>query len=386
MIPLKYNIGNLKARSVSTAMSILGIGVVIAVMLSMMALYNGVQKATTSNASRSLMMILREGAQAESTSWVSKDAFRIIRSLGGIAKGANGQPLVSPEIVINFKIPKKNDNKGSNIVVRGVTPAAFEIRPYVKLVEGQMFRPDSSEVIVSRRIRSRFQNMEVGDTFQFGPQQWRVAGVFEAPDTAYDSEMWGDANYIGQARKRDAYSSVFVQTVDQAGFDSVKSSIVNDNRLKQKVRSEKQYYEEQSTGILGIVILVGIVTFFMMIAATLATMNTMFTAIAARKRELATLRAIGFKRRTVILAVVIESAAIALVGGIVGVILALPVNTISTGTVNWQTFSEVAFNFAVDAKIAAFGLVLALVAGVIGGVLPAIGAARMPITRALREV
>ena len=386
MIPLKYNVGNLKARGVATGMSILGIGVVIAVMLSMMALYNGVQKATTSNASTSLMMILREGAQAEVTSWVNKDAYRIIRSLQGIGKNGNGQPLVSPEIVIAFKIPKIDDNKGSNVIVRGVTPAAFEIRPYVKIVDGRMFRPDSNEIIVSRRINKRFKNTNVGDSFQFGPQRWNVVGVFEAPDTAYDSEMWGDANYIGQARKRDAYSSVLLQPVDRAGFESVKAAIVGDNRLKLKVRNENQYYQEQSNGILGIVILVGIVTFFMMIGAVLATMNTMFTSVATRKRELATLRAMGFKRRSVIFAIVVESAFVAFLGGVVGVLLSLPVNLISTGTVNWQTFSEVAFNFRVDAALAGLGVALAVVAGVIGGLLPAISAARMPITRALREV
>lgn len=379
MIPLKYNIQNLRARSVSTLMSILGIGIVIAVMLSMMALYNGVQKATTTSGSKDNIMVLREGAQAEVSSWVTKEAYRIIRSLPGIQK-------VSPEIVIAFKIPKKDDPKGSNVIVRGVTPDAFALRPYVRLVQGRMFRPDSNEVIVARRIRDRFNNTDVGDTFKFGPQPWNVVGVFDAAGTAFASEIWADVDYLGQARKRNAYSSLLIRPQDRAAFESIEAAIKNDNRLKLQVKSEYQYYVEQTNGLLGIVILVFIVTAFMIAAAILATMNTMFTAVSSRKRELATMRAIGYKRRTIVLAMVVESAFVALLGGLAGVLLALPVNLISTGTVNWQTFSEVAFNFDVDAFVAGVGIILAVISGVIGGLIPAITAARMPITKALREI
>jgi putative ABC transport system permease protein len=386
MIPLKYNIGNLKARKVSTLMSILGIGTVIAVMLAMMGLNNGVRKATTSSGSKDNLMVMREGAQAEMSSWVNKDAYRIIRALPGIEKGSNGQPLVGPEIVIGFKIPKKDNPKGANVIVRGVTPASFTLRPVVKLIEGRMFRPGVNEVIVSRRVRDRFMNTSVGDTFRFGPGTWSVVGVFEAKGTAFDSEMWADVDYLGQARKRNAYSSLLVKPVDRAAYESIKASIAGDNRLKLLVKSEYQYYADQTNGFVGIAVLVGIVTFFMVIGAVLATMNTMFNAVASRKRELATLRALGFHRRTVIASVVAESAVVALLGGLAGVLLALPVNMISTGTINWQTFSEVGFNFNVDLRVAMTGLIIAVVAGVIGGLFPAVGAARLPITRALREI
>src|SRR5258705_9394356 len=180
MIPIKYNIQSLRARGVSTVMSIFGIGIVIAVMLSMMALYNGVWKATIAFGSKDAMMVLREGAQAEISSWVTKEAYRIIRALPGIQKDDKGQPLISPEIVIAFKIPKKDDPKGSNVNARGVTQNAFLMRPYVRLVQGKMFRPGTNEIIVARRIRDRFINMDVGDTFKFGPQTWNVVGVFDA--------------------------------------------------------------------------------------------------------------------------------------------------------------------------------------------------------------
>lgn len=385
MIPLRYNYGNLRARATSTLMSIFGIGVVIAVMLSMMALDNGVTKATVSSGSKENLMVMREGSEAELSSWVTKDQTAIIRSMPGVAK-SNGRPLVSPELVIVFKLPKVDNPKGSNVIVRGVTPAAFEIRPYVKLIEGRMFRPAVNEIIVARRIRDRFLNCHIGDTFRFGPQEYRVVGVFEAGGTAFDSEIWADADFLGLARKRTQYSSVLVRPVDKAAYESLKASIQNDNRLKLAAKSEYQYYEDQTRGILGIKILVGIVTMFMLFGAILGTANTMFSAIASRTRELATLRALGFKRRTLLVSVVLESALVALLGGLAGVLLSLPVNGISTGTTNWNTFSEVAFNFTIDPPLAMRAIMIALVAGVVGGLLPAISAARMPITRALREI
>ncbi len=386
MIPLKYNIQNLKARGLPTLMSILGIGIVIAVMLSMMALYNGVKKATTTSASKDAMMVLREGSQAEVSSWVTKEAYRIIRSLPGIQKDSKGQPLISPEIVIAFKIAKKDNPKGSNVIVRGVTQNAFAMRPYVHLVQGRMFRPGTSEVIIARRIRDRFLNTDLGDTFKFGPQQWNVVGIFDAPNSAFASEIWADVDFLGQARKRTAPSTLLVKPVDHAAFESIKAAIKNDNRLKLQVKTESQYYEEQTNGLLGIVILVFIVALFMIAAAILATMNMMFAAVSSRKKELATMRAIGYKRRQILLAIVIESAFVAFLGGVAGVLLALPVNFISTGTMNWQTFSEVAFNFDVDRGVALMGVALAVVSGVIGGLIPAATAARMPIVQALREI
>ncbi|HEV7572226.1 MAG TPA: ABC transporter permease [Thermoanaerobaculia bacterium] len=385
MVPLKYNIGNLKARRVSTLMTILGIGVVIAVMISMMALQNGVHSAVVSSGSKDNLMVMREGAAAELSSWITKDAFRIIRALPGIAKEGNA-PLISPELVIIFKIPKKDDPKGSNVLVRGVTPMAFTMRPYVKIIDGRMFRPGVNEVIVARRIRDRFVNTGIGDSFKFGAQTYNVVGVFDAQGTAFDSEMWCDADFLGQARKRDGYSSLIVRPTDRDAYESIKAAIKGDNRLKLEVTSEYQYYADQTTGLAGIVILVAIVTFFMTIGAILGTMNTMFSALASRGRELATLRALGFKRRTILLSVIIESAFVALLGGIAGLILALPINAISTGTTNFQTFSEVAFNFRVDGHVALNGILIALIAGIIGGVLPALRAARMPITTALREI
>lgn len=386
MIPLKYNAGNLKARRLATLMTILGIAVVIAVMLSMIALYNGVVTQFVSSGSSDLILVMDEGSDAELSSRVPKDAIDVMRALPGVAKSADGQPLVVPQLVILFKLPKKDNPKGSNITMRGVTPKVFELRPYVKIVEGRMFRPGLNEVIVARPIRDRFVHANVGDTFHFGPQAWNVVGVFDAEGTAFDSEMWCDVDYLGQARKRIAYNSVLVKPVDRAALRAITDTIRADLRLQLQVRSEKQYYADQTRGLTGIKRLVEIVTFFMVGAALFGTMNTMFSAVASRGRELATLRALGFKRRAILASMIVESATIALLGGLAGVLLALPVNLISTGTMNPQTMSEVAFNFRVDIRVAVIGIVIALGAGIVGGVLPALNAARVPITKALREI
>jgi ABC-type antimicrobial peptide transport system permease subunit len=384
-IPLKYNLGNLAARRTSMLLTILGIGVVNAVMLSMLALWHGVKTTTVASGSPTDLIVLRESAETELSSWVSREAYEIIRTIPGLAKGANGQPLVSPELVILFKLPRRDAPSGSNVMVRGLTPAGLEMRS-VKLIDGRMFKPGTSEVIVAKRIRDRFANMGVGDAFHFGATDYRVVGVFDAAGTAFDSEVWADENFLGSSRKRLAYSTVLARPSDAAASKNIVDAVKNDNRLKLEVKTERKYYEEQTSGLFGILILVGFVTVFMVIGAILGTMNTMFSAIAGRTRELATMRALGFKRRAILMSIVIESALVSLLGGVAGVLLALPINGISTGTTNFRTFSEIAFNFRVDASVAVTGIVIALLAGLAGGLLPAVAAARMPITRALREI
>lgn len=385
-IPLKYNIGNLMSRKVSAVMTVLGIGVVIAVMVAMMALYNGVQQALVSSGSKENLIVLREGAQTESTSWVNRDKFRIIGSLPGIEKGSDGKPLVSPELVIIFKLPRRDNPTGSNVNVRGVTPRSLALRPYIEMVEGRLFRSGVNEVIVSRRMQKRFLDLDIGDTFKFGTHTWTVVGIFDGKGTSFDSEIWTDVEQLGLAQKRPEYSSVLLKPVDASAFRSLSDTIATDTRLKLLTKTEHKYYEDQTSGLLGIRILVTIVTFFMVLGATLGAMNTMFSAVASRKRELATMRALGFKRRDVLLSIVIEAIVVSGIAGVVGVLLALPVNGIATGTANFVTFSEVAFNFNISPGVALFAIGLSIVAGVIGGLLPAISAARLPITRALREI
>jgi putative ABC transport system permease protein len=374
------------SRKVSTVMTVLGIGIVIAVMVAMLALYNGVQKALVSSGSKDNLMVLREGAQTEATSWVTRDKFRILRSLPGIARSKDGDALVSPELVIIFKLPRRDNPTGSNVNVRGVTAKAFELRPYIQMVEGRMFKPGLNEVVVSRRMQKRFVDLDPGDSFRFGTQRWTVVGVFDAKNTSFDSEIWADVETLGLAQKRSEYSAVLLRPNDAAAARSIADAISTDTRLKLQTKTEEKYYEEQTSGLLGIRILVTIVTFFMVLGAILGAMNTMFSAVSSRKRELATMRALGFKRRAVLLSILIEAVFVSGLAGVIGVLLALPVNGIATGTANFVTFSEVAFNFNISPGVAIFAISLAIVAGVIGGLLPAVSAARLPITRALREI
>ncbi len=267
-----------------------------------------------------------------------------------------------------------------------LTPMALELRPYITLVDGRMFRAGMNEVIVSERMRKRFLNTDVGSSFRFGTQTWTVVGIFDAKSTSFDSEIWTDVEILGVAQKRPEYSSVLLRPQDAAAARSIGDAIRTDTRLKLQTKTEHKYYEDQTSGLLGIRILVTIVAFFMVLGAMLGAMNTMFSSVAARKRELATMRALGFKRRDVLLSVVIESVVLSGLAGVAGVLLAMPVNGIATGTANFVTFSEVAFNFTISPQVATFAIVLAIVAGVTGGLIPALTAARLPITRALREI
>lgn len=379
MIPLRYNTGNLRARRGVTAMTIAGIAVVIAVMLSMIALYDGVMSQFAASGERGLLLILRDGADAELSSAVTHEAFEVIRNLPGVT-------VATPQLIVLFKLPKKDNAKGANVTVRGVGPNILDLRPNVKIIEGRMFRPGVHDIIVGRRVRDRFTGANVGDTIAFGPQSWNVVGVFDAGGTEFDSEMWCDVNVLAAARKRSEYSSVLVRPADATAFSAIAAAARDDLRLQLQPESERNYFARQTRGLAAIRKLVEIVTFFMIGAAIFGTMNTMFSAVASRGRELATLRALGFRRRAILLSIILESAFLALLGGAAGVVLALPLNLLSTGTINPQTMSEVAFNFRVDGEVAAIGIAIALVAGVAGGVLPALIAATRPITKALREI
>ena len=386
MIPLKYNAGNLRSRGMSVAMTVFGIAVVIGVTIAMMALYNGVRTQLIASGSPDLLLVMEDGVDAELSSRVTEEQFDVIRALPGIAKDSQGTPLVAQQVVSIFKLTRKDTGKKSGITMRGVSGNIFALRPDVRIVEGRMFTPGVNEVIVSRRLHDRFAGMNVGGTFQLGPRAWNIVGVFDAGGTAFDSELWSDVTVLEQFRKRDFFSSLLIKPVDRNALDAIAQTVRNDPRLKLQAHSEREYYARQTQGLKSIRKLVAIVTFFMAGAAIFGTMNTMFSAIASRGRELATLRALGFRRREILLSILLESASLSLLGGIAGVLLALPVNLISTGTFNGMTMSEVAFSFRVDRVVAAIGIAIALGAGIVGGVLPAINAALMPITKALREI
>src|SRR6266571_2567493 len=384
-IPLKYNLRNLIVRRVSTLMTVGTIALVVAVFVALMALANGLNSAFKTTGSPENVLVLRQGSQTETSSGVSKEAFQVIQTLPGIARDREGKPMASAEGVIIVNLPRRS-GESTNVTLRGVSETAFAMRPGIELVAGRMFRPDIGEAIVSRTVADRFSNAALGQSLQLGKRSFAVVGVFDAGGTAFDSEIWSSINDVADAFDRSGYSSVLVRAENVATRDQVVNRIEAEQRLKLEAKPELKYYEEQTSTsgpIRGLGIFVAII---MGIGACFGGMNTMYAAVAHRTREIGTLRALGFSKLSILTSFVIESMILALIGGVIGCLLALPVNGIATGTMNFRTFSEVAFSFRITPDLLISALIFSLVLGFIGGLLPSRLAARMPITRALREI
>jgi putative ABC transport system permease protein len=385
-IPLKYNLRNLIVRRVSTLMTVGTIALVVAVFVALFALANGLNIALIATGSRENVIIIRQGSQTEMQSGVTKEAFQIIQTLPGIARDRDDKPMASAEIAVIVNLPRRGSDQSSNVTLRGLSETGFVLRPKVKLVEGRMFRPDVGEAIVSRKIADRFSGTNVGEMLQLGRRGLTVVGVFDAGGTSFDSEIWSYVTDVADAFDRGGYSSVLARAQSVTTRDQLISRIEAEQRLKLEAKGEIKYYEEQTTAsapIRGLGIFVAII---MGIGACFGGMNTMYASVAYRTREIGTLRALGFSKAAVMTSFVIESMMLALIGGVVGCLLALPVNGIATGTMNFRTFSELAFSFRITPDLVLSALIFSLVLGFIGGLLPSRLAARMPITRALREI
>lgn len=389
-IPLKYNLRNLVVRKVSTGMTVLGIALVVTVFLLVMSLAEGVRKTLSTTVSPLNVIVLRVGAQSDVQSYVSRDQFEAIRALDGIAKGEDGQPVVSSEMVVLINIPRR-DGKRTNVIVRGVEPAAFRIRgDNVKLVEGKMFQSGTSEAIVSTRLRQRFADMEIGRTIKSGSERYTVSGFFDASGSPYDSEIWADLHNVQeQAHRGTGFSSVVVRATDSGARDRVIAGIKGDQRIKLEATPETEYFAKQMGTAKPIQFLAYLVAVIMAIGASFGAMNTMYAQVSARTREIATLRALGFSRTVILISFVLESMSLGLLGGVVGgALAAVVVNiflTAPTGTNNFQTFAEIMFNFELTAPLLVAGVIFSLAMGLFGGLFPAARAARLKITSALRE-
>jgi putative ABC transport system permease protein len=389
-IPLKYNLRNLFARKASTGMTAFVIGLVVAVFLCVLAMVQGVTRTLTVSASSRNVIAMRVGAQAEMQSVITRDQAEQIAALPGPERNAAGKPYVSPELLTLINVPREDGKTYSNVQVRGIDPIGVEIRPGVRIVEGRTFNPGTNEAIVSRNLSRRFAGMRLGDTIRTGSFRWVVVGLFDASGSAYESEIWTDVKDLQQQTKRNIYSTVFVRLPDAEAASGFIETIKGDQRLKLEGKTERQYFDEQmitSAPIKGLAFLVGI---FTAISAAFGAMNTMYAQVSARTREIGTLRAIGFSRRSILASFVIESLMLCLVGGAVGIVFTFLVFSLflakPTGTMNFRTFSEVLFNFRVTPELIAGGLAFALAMGVIGGFFPAYRAARLKITSALRAV
>ena len=383
-IPLKYNLRSLWVRKLGTLMTAFGIGLTVAVLVTMMALVRGLDGTFLETGQEHDLIVLRKGAENETNSYFNRDFFPIIRRLPGVAKGEDGEPLVVGELIVVINHPRRS-GEDSNVVVRGTTPLGLSMRPEVEMVEGRFFRKGLREIIVSRSLANRFRDMALGDHLATAGREWKVVGVFEAGGSAYNSEVWGDYDEIAQAWRRPIYASILVRTTGANAAGEFQDRIDEDRRIQLSAIPQRDYYSRQATSSIGIKALGWFLAVVMGIGSCFAAMNMMYGTIMARFKEVGTLRSIGFKRRSILASFLIESILVAVVGGVIGCLLALPVHGISTGTTNFTSFSEVLFNFRITPDILLKAVLYSAVVGVLGGFLPALRAARLKLVEVLRD-
>ncbi len=363
---------------------IVGLAGVVAVFTALLAMAAGFQSTLQATGRADIAMAMRGGSQAELHSGLSRDQATIIRQAPGVRAGADGQPVASAEIVVIAELLKTGESTGSNITVRGVEPAAFALRPQLRIVEGRAFKPGLAELIVGRGVTRQFQGAGLGESLRMRGSVWTVVGVFESGD-ANESEIWADAEVAQSTFNRRGYSSVRLQLDDPDGLQALKDALTADPRLTVDVDSELRYYSGQTEQFRRtIAVLAGVVTFIMALGALFAALNTMYAAVSTRAREIATLRAIGFGGTPIVASIMIEALLLSLVGGLIGAFLAyLLFNNMAVSTLG-ANFTQVVFRFSVTPALVTGGLAIALVIGMIGGLLPALRAARLPVTTALR--
>jgi putative ABC transport system permease protein len=387
-VPLIYNLRSVRARWVSTIVAVLGIAGTVGVFIAMLSLAKGFQSTLVSSGSPENVIIMRAGSTSEMTGSVTLDQVRIVQDAQGIAREA-GQPLLTPEVVVIAAFPLKSTGTDANVQVRGVNQNVLKVRRSVHMIEGRFVQPGLSELVVGKSVPSTYVGLNLGETVKFGGGTWTIVGVFDAGGSAFDSEVWGDVGVVADVYKRPAYifQSVTARLTSPDAYTALKDSLTADPRMTVEVDRELDYYQKQSQGLTSqIHILGGIVAVVMGIGAIFGALNTMYSAVSERSREIATMRAIGFGATSVVLSFVFEALLIAFIGGLVGCLAVIPVNGITTGAMNFQTFSHLAFAFKVTPALLGIGIAFALFMGLIGGVPPAIRAARRPVALALREL
>ncbi len=387
-IPLIYNVRSVRARWTSTIVAVLGIAGTVGVFVAMLSLSRGFKATLVASGSPDNALIVRAGATSEMTSGVPLDSVRIIQDAPGIARGADG-PLVSPEAVLMAPIPMVSTGDDANVQLRGVSPNVLEIRKQVKIVQGRMFKPGLTEVVVGKNANTTYSGLTLGNTIGLGTVRWQVVGIFDAGGSSFDSEVWADAHLISAAYNRPDtnFQSVTVHLTSPDALNQVKDSVTTDPRLNVDVTREIDYYAKQSTAMTTLITrLGGFVAGIMAIGAVFGALNTMYSAVADRGREIATMRALGFGGPSVVVSFLIEALLISFVGGVLGCLAVLRLNGLTTSTINFQTFSNLAFAFKITPGLLVEGIIFALVMGVFGGLFPAVRAARLPVATALREL
>lgn len=385
-LPLVYNVRSVRARWVSAVVAVLGIAGTVGVFVAMLALASGFQAAVVTSGSPENALVRRAGATAEMESAVPLDQVRVIEEAPGVARGPDG-PLVSAEVVVVAAFPLKSTGTDANVQVRGVSSRVRSVRPGVRLAAGRFFRPGLPELVVGGNATRAYLGLALDDRVRFGGGDWTVVGVFDAGGSAFDSELWCDADVLNQVyqRPRGIFQSVTARLASPDAFPAFQQALAGDPRLTVQVDREVDYYRKQSRQVSTLIAVLGtLVAMVMGLGAVLGALNTMYSAVAERGREIATLRAIGFGVGSVVVSFVLEALLIALAGGVLGCLAVIPLNGFTTGTINWQTFSHLAFAFRVTPQLLLAGLLFALAMGLAGGLPPAIRAARAPVAAALR--
>lgn len=385
-IPLHYIWRNLASRRLTTALTAGGMALVVFVFTAVLMLDAGLRATMVSTGSPDNVLVIRSGSGTEIQSSIDADQLGVLESLPHVALGADGQLMAARECVVLYSLVKKQTGVPTNVTIRGSTQTGLALRPQVQLVAGRMFRPGANEIIVGASLAKSFAGVEIGQTLGFARREWQIVGIFDAGQTAFNSEMWGDVEQLRQAFRRSLHSSLIFRLDDIRNFDAVKTLIASDRRLTVEIKPETQFYADQSKVLAGFISILGLTLSVIFSAgAIIGAMITMYAAVANRTAEIGTLRAIGFSRGNILVAFLLESLLLSLLGGLTGLAAASLLQSLSVSTMNWQTFSELAFAFRLTPGIALSALLFSLAMGLIGGVLPAWRAARLNIVSSLRS-
>ena len=384
-IPFSYVFRNLWTRKLTTLLTAAGMGLVVFVFAAVLMLDAGLKRTMVGTGSYDNVVMIRKGAETEIQSGVSRDQASLVESIANIARDVNGKPMVSKESLVLISMQKKGQNRGSNIITRGLSSMGLTLRPQAKIINGRMFREGSSEVIVGRNVNEQFDGAEIGQTLRFAGRDWTIVGVFDAQKSAFDSEVWGDVQQLMQAFRRVAFSSVIAKLSDSDKFDEVAGQVDGDIRLALETKREQLFYEDQSRALSTFISYLGMVlSVIFSLGAMIGAAITMYSAVATRTGEIGTLRALGFRRPSILAAFLIESLLLSFIGGLAGLFFASFLQAITISTLNFQSFSQLAFGFILTPKIVIQTIVFSLFMGLVGGFLPAVQASRMKIVDSLR--
>jgi ABC-type antimicrobial peptide transport system permease subunit len=386
-IPLAYNIRNLTVRKTTTFMTALGIALTVSVLVAVLALVDGLQTAFRASGNPLNILVMRKGSNAELSGGMTREAFEALKAKPGIARGADGLPRASLELVTVINLPGKENPEGMNITLRGLTQVGLGLREGTKIAKGRWFRAGQREVVVGSSVAKRYADAELGKKLHFGRGDWEVVGVMDSDSSATNSEIYADLNQMaGDFNRQDGPSSALIRATDLVSAQALVNSINDDQRLNSSARTELEYMETQTSSAAPVEYLGVFVAIVMAVGSSFAAMNTMYAAVARRAKEVGTLRVLGFSKGSILLSFLIESLLLSLLGGAIGCLLVLPLNSVTTGLTSFTSFSEIAFNFRVGLQPMAIGVAFAALMGVIGGVLPARMAARKEILAALRDI